>query len=46
MTANDIKKMALDCGACELINGADSIADLVALMKTPHECSNASVFIR
>lgn len=35
MTAQDIKKMALDCGACELIAGAESIADLVALMKTP-----------
>lgn len=35
MTANDIKNMALDCGACELIKGAESIADLVALMKTP-----------
>lgn len=33
--ANDIKKMALDCGACELIKGAESIVDLVALMKTP-----------
>lgn len=34
-TASEIKKMALDCGACELIKGAESIADLVALMKTP-----------
>ena len=35
MTANDIKNMALDCGACDLIKGARSIADLVALMRTP-----------
>lgn len=35
MTAKEIKMMALDCGACELIQGAESIADLVALMMTP-----------
>ena len=35
MTAREIKEMALGCGACDLINGAESIADLVALMKTP-----------
>lgn len=35
MTAKDIKQMALECGACDLIRGAESIADLVALMRTP-----------
>ena len=35
MTAIEIKAKALECGACKLIESADSIADLVALMKTP-----------
>ena len=35
MTAQDIKKKALECGACRLIESAVSIADLVALMSTP-----------
>lgn len=35
MTARDIKNKALECGACDLIKGAESIADLVALMNTP-----------
>lgn len=35
MTAKEIKEMALNCGACELINSSESIADLVSLMCTP-----------
>lgn len=35
MTAQDIKNKALECGACRLIESAVSIADLVALMRTP-----------
>lgn len=35
MTAKDIKNMALACGACELIEEANTIAELVALMRTP-----------
>lgn len=35
MTAIEIKAKALECGACKLIESADSIADLVALMVTP-----------
>lgn len=35
MTAKEIKEMALRCGACELIEKADSIADLIGLMATP-----------
>lgn len=35
MTVQEIKKMALELGACELIESADSVASLIALMKTP-----------
>lgn len=35
MTAQEIKEMALGFGACELIEPADSIASLIALMNTP-----------
>lgn len=35
MEAQEIKKKALECGACGLIKSAESIADLVALMGTP-----------
>lgn len=35
MTAIEIKNKALECGACKLIESAESIADLVALMGTP-----------
>lgn len=35
MTANDIKNKALECGACNLIESAESIADLIELMSTP-----------
>lgn len=35
MTAIEIKNKALECGACKLIESAESIADLVALMETP-----------
>lgn len=35
MTAQDIKNKALECGACRLIEETSSIADLVALMRTP-----------
>lgn len=35
MTAKQIKEMALSIGACPLINDAESIADLIALMRTP-----------
>lgn len=35
MTAKDIKNMALACGACKLIEEANTIAELVALMGTP-----------
>lgn len=35
MTALEIKKFALEQGACELIHEANSIAELVSLMGTP-----------
>lgn len=35
MTAGEIKREALRCGACGLINKADDIAGLVSLMGTP-----------
>lgn len=35
MTAAEIKDKALRYGACELIEGVDSIAGLIALMGTP-----------
>lgn len=35
ITAQGIKKIALEMGACELIHEADSIGSLVSLMGTP-----------
>ena len=35
ITAQEIKEKALECGACELISRADTIADLIGLMGTP-----------
>lgn len=35
ITAQEIKDKALKSGACDLILGADTVADLVALMGTP-----------
>lgn len=35
MTVKDIKEMALGFGACDLIEGADSLKSLVDVMRTP-----------
>ena len=35
ITAQEIKTQALSIGACSLIQSADSVADLAALLKTP-----------
>lgn len=35
ITAQEIRAKALEYGACELINGADTIAALIGLMRTP-----------